>query len=249
MGIDLLDIAYRVERAFGVQFDVKDFFEERTKEPPDVVFHSRVGDLYDLILEKRKALGLSKGKIRPEAFATRDVRLALAEVLYVSPEDFRPQDKLSRLLPLEDRRKLWRRLRKRLKGLGPLKARERRFEHARWVALFVAAVGGALGLSYVEWHIGWPILYLATLLGGAFALNTVGDAWSANLVPKEVHTVELLAKTHLARNRRHYIDECGGTDSDEDVWHTLQVILVDVLGVEIGKITKEADLVRDLGAE
>lgn len=87
------------------------------------------------------------------------------------------------------------------------------------------------------------------LLGGACLLNIVGDIWSANLIPKEASTVELLAKTHLARNRRHYIDECGAADSDDDVWHTLQIILVDVLGVEIGQVTRQADLVRDLGAE
>jgi len=72
--------------------------------------------------------------------------------------------------------------------------------------------------------------------------------WPLKGIPKEARTIELLAKSHLARNRRYYIDECGGADSDEDVWHTLQIILVDTLGIEIDEITKEADLVRDLGA-
>ena len=194
-------------------------------------------------------MALPKGKIRPEVFATRDVRLALAEVLHMSPEDFRPQDKLSRLLPLEDRRRLWRRAAEAAQGARPAHSPRKAVGACEMGCSVRCGGGGRPGLYYVEWHIGWPILYLATLLGGAFALNTVGDVWSANLVPKEVHTVEAPGQDASRPQSPHYIDECGGADSDDDVWHTLQVILVDVLGVEIGKITKEADLVRDLGAE
>ena len=58
----------------------------------------------------------------------------------------------------------------------------------------------------------------------------------------------MLAQAHLARNRQDYVAKCD-YDSDDDVWHTLQIILVDTLGVEIDEVTMEADLLRDLGAE
>ncbi len=257
MGLDFVEIIIKVEDDFGVEIEDEDLFARSTRDRIEPIQRLTVGDLYDLILEKRQALDLPKGKIRPEVFAMRDVRPALAEVLQMSPEDFRPIDRLSRLLPLEDRRKLWRRLRKRLRGLGPLTSRPTRFAFARWTVFFVVAAVAMGTLAYLAgfrpgepaWTIGWQLLYLACVLAGAIGLNTTWDCCSGNLVPREVRTVELLAKSHLARNRRHYIDECGASDTDEDVWHSLQIILVDVLGVEISKVTKEADVIRDLGAD
>lgn len=123
----------------------------------------------------------------------------------VPPETIRPEDRLSRLLPLEQRRGQWRHLRRRLKGLGPLKRRR---------------------MFCVSGRVLWP-----------------------GRIPPEVRAVERLAKTHLARNRRHYVGKCQEADSDEDVWHTLRVIIADALAVDVKEVTREADLVRDRGAD
>lgn len=256
MGLDFVEIIMQVEDAFGVKIEDEDLFEKPAKDRPEPVYHTTVGELYDLILEKRKTLGLPKGKVRPEVFAMRDVRLALADVLHMTPDEFRSQDRLSQLLPLDGRRKSWRRLRKRLRGLGSLKPRRTRFAYVRWFVCFVGAAAICRGFYYFgvfrpekpTWMIDWPVLYLSSLALAILGMMTISDIWSANLIPKEARTVELLAKSHLARNRRHYIDTCGGADDDDDVWHTLQIILVDILDVEINEVTKAADLVRDLGA-
>lgn len=130
----------------------------------------------------------------------------------------------------------------------------------RWV-VFAATTFGAGLLAYRcimadqleshTWLLVVPILTGISAFVGMM-LSHVAMAfpiWPFKGIPKDVGTVELLAKSHLARNRRYYIDECGGADSDEDVWHSLQVLLVDVLGVEIHQVIKEADLIRDLGAD
>ena len=206
MGLDLLDIAYRIEKSFGIRFDVRELLGDWTGEPPPLGPSIKVGDVYNLILEKRKALNLPEGAGQLELLALADVRLALSRVLNVPPETIRPEDRLSRLLPLDQRRRQWRRLRRQFKGLGPLRAR-------RW--------GFCLSGRFV-----WP-----------------------DRIPPEVRTVERLAKTHLARNRRHYVDKCQQADSDEDVWYTLRVIIADALAVDVKEVTREADLVRDLGAD
>ncbi len=256
MGIDLLDIAFRIEKSFGVRFDVRELLGDWTGEPPPLGPSIKVGDVYELILEKRKALNLPEGAGRLESLALADVRLALSRVLDVSPDTIRPEDRLSRLLPLKQRRRQWRRLRRQLKGLGPLKRRRTAFRGARWGGLFavmgIAIVGlgytGILPVGHPAWWIAWPVLVLSGYVGGAFALNALGDLGMAKRIPWEARTVELLARTHLARNRRSYLDR-GGTDSDEDVWYTLQVIIADALAVDVKEVTREADLVRDLGAD
>jgi acyl carrier protein len=260
MGLDYLEIVLHVEDAFGVRIEREDLVQTPTREQPQPVQRTRVGDLYELILEKRKALDLPRGKVKPEAFAMRDVRLALAEVLHMSPEEFRPGDPLGRLMPREDRRKLWRRLRRKLEGgCGYLLPDGPAFRFARWAVFLLTAAGSGgafytLGMTCQEgpiWQltVTWGMLGGLSLLIGGLAAGPVRFFWPGIRVPKEARTVESLAKTHLARRRRYYIDECGGTDSDDDVWHTLQIILVDVLGVEIDEVTEEADLVQDLGAD
>lgn len=261
MGLGFVEILMEIEDAFGVKIEGEDLIRMSSKGRFESVSHLTVGDLYDLILEKRKTLNLPKGKVRPEVFAMRDVRLALAEVLQMSPEDFRPQDRLSRLLPRDDRRKLWRRLRRALGRKLPALMPDRPWNGAiRWV-VFAAATFGAGLLAYRfimadqleshTWLLAVPILAGISAFVGMM-LSHVAMAfpiWPFKGIPRDVRTVELLAKSHLARNRRHYIDECGGDDTDEDAWYTLQIILVDTLGVDIDQVTKEADLVRDLGAD
>ncbi len=57
-----------------------------------------------------------------------------------------------------------------------------------------------------------------------------------------------LAKSVLALSRKHFVELCQ-SDSDDDVWDSLRFIIADVLAVDAGRVTKEADLVKDLRAE
>jgi len=258
MGLELVEIILEVEESFGIKIEDDDLVDPATKERPAPIYHTRVGDLYRLILNKRHALGLDKPDIPLEIAALSKIQAALGEVLGVAREAIRPADNLADLFPRETRRRQWRQLRRQLRGVGPLVADRRWYRVVQWTMWFVTSSGWATfllrALFATAERSGTRWFGVIVLAGIAIALGVVTTAiimalpfWPRKGIPSDSRTVQDLARTHLARNRKQYVAWCGG-DSDDDVWRTLQTIIADTLGIEIAEVTKEADLIKDLGA-
>jgi len=262
MGLELVEIILEVEESFGIKIEDDDLVDPATKERPAPIYHTRVGDLYRLILNKRHALGLDKPDIPLEIAALSKIQAALGEVLGVAREAIRPADNLADLFPRETRRRQWRQLRRQLRGVGPLVADRRWYRVVQWTMCFAASSGWVAFLLRALFATAersgrrWlgVIVPVGITIAIAIALGVVTTAiimalpvWPHKGISPDSRTVQDLARTHLARNRTQYVAWCGG-DSDDDVWRTLQTIIADTLGIEIAEVTKEADLIKDLGA-
>lgn len=86
MGLDMMDIVFRLERRFGVRLEIANFDHLRDPRRTDLT----AGELFDVVSSSIQAVG------RPvPANCWNGVRLELAKVLYVSPLGIRRESRLS----------------------------------------------------------------------------------------------------------------------------------------------------------
>ncbi len=114
MGIDLLDVSFRIEKTTGVRLDQSDW--QSLAMNGDVT----VGDLYSMILCRLKYDADVKTDIQLNESVWQQTRSALAKIADRPPTEVTMQNRLEELLPESSRPEMWKSLQQDLKLSLPL---------------------------------------------------------------------------------------------------------------------------------
>lgn len=248
MGLDLLDVAFRIEKAFDVKLSNEEFLG--LGRDGDII----VGDLYDIILKKMHLRDVGRYSVRLNEYLWLQMQTALHLATAAPLEQIHLGLQLETLFPRDTRRHHWQALR----DVCPYHVRELDYpKHVR-VFGFLFAAGVAVVEQRQIWQIPgakwfWPLV-------GFFAIGTVGETYlkvlSAcaalrNRFPRGMKTVKDLCRAAMSID---YAEICHGAQVSVDqgsavVWEQLVEILAAALGVEAREVTFRSRLFADLGAE
>ena len=246
MGIDLLDITFRIEKELGVRFVLEEW--EKITRKRDVT----VGDLYGLILKKLGLCDLTRNDIELNYHLWLEIQTTLRVVTGLPAKEIELGTPLEGLFPKPSRREIWNRLRE----VCSYHIRELDYPKAvRWIGFWLAA-----GVAFIEqfqiWQMGvpkwvWPLL-------GFVGIWMVSETYLKILkicapyrtdFPSRMRTVKDLCRMILATNYREICErvEIAFDERSLAVWEKLVEILVAALGVEKDEVAFHSRLIRDLG--
>lgn len=248
MGIDLLDLTYRIERDLQVEMSMEDL--QGLLHDQDI----RVGDLYDLILNRLGMRDHSRHSMRLNWEVWSEMQNVLHCVTRRPLDEIRLGDALAELFPRETRRAQWDGLRQACRFRIP------DLDYPRFVRVLGFQL--AAGVVLIEQNQLWQIQVLRWFLPvlGLIGLWMVSETYLKLLsvcapfrtqFPSGLRTVKDLCRNVLAVN---YVEICEGNESVDvshcpAIWEKLVTILVDTLGVKAQSVTFRSRLFHDLGAQ
>lgn len=267
MGIDLLDIKFRLERDLRVRIRQDDFLTALTRdiraggpeaEDGPVLFRAgTVGALYALALEQLCHYPRHGCLCAPVFYR---LRRDLGELFGTGRERVTPSSRLDDLIPRRQRRRNWQQLARALDLPLPALSRPAWLERAIrnsclvsvlpvvfFPALLAAAVAVAPLLGRPAAEPVWILLSLIAGTGLKSGLAHLLTVPCAVHFPESCATVRGLIKTLMHTDYGRIVEQEQAWH-ERDVWNTLQGILAEALGVSPEEVTPEAHLVRDLGA-
>jgi hypothetical protein len=245
MGLDLVEITMSIEEELGVELVDDDF--ERLVRDRDI----RVGDLYDLVLEKLELSDTVRNDFGINHGLWSDMHDVLHSVSALPRDQIELKTPLAVLFPTAERRRKWNELqaacRYRIASLD--------------YPPTVRAIGFAIALAMVAveqfqlWQI--PALRVFWILLGVFGLWMVVETHAKmldilrpfrNQLPSQLTTVKELCRAVLATNYEAVCERVDHSPHDRcvGVWRQLTDILVNTLGVDPVEVMFRARLVRDL---
>jgi hypothetical protein len=242
MGMDMLDINFRLERSLGIPLDFNEFVERVQLDEPPWHRSPTVGDLFDWLvdnLEKR----LPRGELVNDVTARR-VDQVLADFAGPQLALAKRDASLEELISPTIRHAAWRAL---AGGLGVDLPPLRRSSLAR--ALISAGwYGTGLCLTWGVFRFGATPYVLLTALSLAMFSCRLMAATSVSrvFVDPSVATRAALIDWVLSRHYPAILAQSGHWHED-NVWSVLRSVLVEVLLVSPDKVTPDARLVEDLG--
>lgn len=230
MGLDGVELLLEVEETFGFSIPDQDVAELHTP-----------GQLHQYILDHRFN-GRATGCLSSVVFYR--LRRALMSVAGLDRDAIRPAVKMKQVFPRQHRRH-WAQLRKALGLRLPPLARP------TWVSAIATTLGCA-GVATVPPMVGLSYGTGAATVAGL--LSVIGIPWLLITLTEPLAvcfrsnfaTVGGLTTAILQRNYGAISDACQKANAEE-VWQTLQALIVEQLGVRREDVTKEADFVKDLG--
>ncbi len=245
MGLDLLDITFRIEHKFDVDLSREDL--AALVRDRDII----VGDLYDLVLKKLHLRDVARYDVRLSYALWTELRDVIHSVTKVPLDRIELKTPLEALFPRKTRRATWEALRE----ASPYRIRKLDYPRVVRTVGFVLAAVMALIEQLQIWQVPgvkwlWPLL---GLLGVWMLIETYTKVLSLlsplrKRFPSGMTTVKDLCRAVLATN---YADICRSDEIPSEkrclaVWQQLTEILVDGLGVDADEITFRSRLVRDL---
>jgi hypothetical protein len=238
MGIDLLDVKFRIERAFRLRI--------RRGEEAELFADGTVAALHGFIVRR---LGQRE---RPRCLGVPvfdRFRAAVVDLLVIPPESVTPASRLDEVIPLDGRRSSWQRLGEALDLPLPALCRPRWLYHAVHAAALTAWLLAAAALVRGRPAGDWTWLLLGLLLGTGlkYAVAYLLTVRWAVCFPASCATVKGLVKTLLRENYGLLVEREKGWH-EQEVWYALREVLVEALNVDPQEVRPEAHLVRDLGA-
>jgi acyl carrier protein len=261
MGIDLLDITFRIERTFGVRFSGDDLLQAAghetvadlavSSEPFDIT----VGQIYEQLLGRLRIVETAAP--RRQQMLDR-VRAALAGECLVPVEKIEDATTLEELISRRDRAASWTRLQARLGRRLPALLLPPTLRTA--VAITWHVIGAAVGLLAVPTadpllNAVCSVAIFAVFAGAAWLCSRTLFPRRRTWIPDQCATVDGL--TEHALREAPLCDgsngnACRNSQTDcwtrADVWDALQTILSECLGVDHDDIRPASRLVADLGA-
>ncbi len=248
MGIDFLDITFRIEKELGVRFRLEEW--EKITRHRDVT----VGDLYSLILNKLGLCDLTRNDIELNYHLWREIQSTLRVVTGLPAEEIELGTTLESLFPKPSRRETWNRLRESC----PYHVRELDYPKAVRRIGFWLAVGVAFIEQFHIWQMGvakwvWPLL-------GFVGIWMVSETYLKILkictpyrtnFPSRMRTVKDLCRMILATNYREICErvEIAFDERSLAVWEKLVEILVAALSADADEIAFHSRLIHDLGMD
>jgi len=245
MGLDFVDIVFRVEKAFDVSLSEDDF--DALVSDRDIL----VGDLYDFILKKLHLHDVGRYDFGLNHALWMEMQSVLHRVAQAPPGGVELKTPLATLFPRKIRRKAW----EALRAACPFRVRKLDYPKVVRTIGFLLAATVVLIEQFQIWQLPavnwlWPLLGLLGLwmLAETYLKVLSVLAPLRTRFPSGITTVKDLCRAVLATN---YVDICRDVELPQDerslkVWQQLTQILVDVLGVDADQITFRSRLVRDL---
>jgi hypothetical protein len=245
MGIDLLDVQFRIETVFGLNME-REFFPDliarhhpNWKKPgqprPDVT----VGQIYDELLERLRRENRLEGDYSQLRTLTLHSVLDSLKQSFERP-DLASKTPVTELLPPPLNRAAWNRLATSLDVEPPL---------IPWSTMTqVSYNGGCLvvvGIWFATFLFEAPLKYLVFAALGMLPLILWRSAMENQRFPPSIRNIQDLSDHILLVRLR----EPGSRWPEELVWHQLRDVMVDALGVDDHEVTPEARLIQDLGAD
>lgn len=228
MGLDSVELILELEESFNISFSDEEASRMLT-----------VGECYEAILKK---LPSHEEKFCLSAVTFYKVRKALMSAVDLTRSEIRPATDLASLIPAKERRKVWRDMKSSLQlRLPSLAPPESTFP----LALICAFVGTIVLCKYTSLTSGLLLLLPELFLFYMF-FAWIGSIAFGTTFSEDIQTVRGFTKKVLAMNfgklsanvAEHY---------HEEVWQSIQILVVEQLGVDIKDVTKEARFVADLG--
>ncbi len=247
MGIDLIDIEFRIAKTFEIS--VKGEFLD-LMDDQDIL----VGALYTHILKKVGLRDHARSDLRLNYALWRHMQDLIQDVTDVEVDHLELKTPLRDVFPPKTRRELWQILREDCPYNVP------ELEYPAWVPILGTTVAlAAVAFEQFQvaqlpgWNWFWP---LAGLLGIWMVAETyakllhVFDPWRVRF-PANIKTVKDLCRLILSDNYEKF---CGDAeisldDRANEIWRKLKQILAEVLFVDEDKITFRSRLIQDLGLQ
>lgn len=237
MGLDTVELIIAVEDAFDITIPEDRFAEIHT-----------VGDLYELVREQtaeKTADEARKCDICLSSATFLAIRRAVRNILGSDCLRIRPCESVDATLPREGRRAVWRELACELQlKLPPL---TRPVWLVRLSGMAVAVLAASSGVM-VSARFGWKTAVLTALgtLVAAGSVARIATRSFAILPSGRIATFRGLSQTVLAGN---YATLSERYQSSSDIWNALKTLVADCLDVPEDAVTRDAHIVRDLGAD
>lgn len=247
MGLDFLDVAFRIERAFKIDISLDEF--RALIKDNDIA----VVDLYEFILTKLHLRDVGRLSLRVNQYLWDEMQHALHVSTEMPLEQIHLGLRLDTLFPRENRRDLWNSLRE----VCPYRIRELDYPRVVRRACLVMALAVVAIEQLHIWQIPgakwfWHVL---TVVAVWMVYETYAKMLSicAKLrvsFPAGMKTVKDLCRNVMSLN---YTDICEGSALVLDehsvvVWEQLVEILAQAIGVEPAEVTLHSRVFRDLGA-
>jgi acyl carrier protein len=239
MGLDMFEVVLEIEGAFDIRFDKDDY--ERC---------ATVGGIRDLVVEKLHAAGRIATRLNPclSTAVFCKVRESLATVTAVDRRQVRPSACVEHLLPTPTRRKVWRQWEQAL-GVDPPPLRR------SWSVVFAATI---LVISFyvtLSHFAGVAAKSLQFAAAGAAIVTAIAAIVLtrplAVVVPAGATTFRDLTSNLMAHHATTFRQQLSPQEpqwTPQEANLVVKGILVEQLGVEPERVTPEARIVEDLGA-
>jgi hypothetical protein len=245
MGIDLLDVQFRIETVFGLQLEQEFFHKIIDKHHPNWQMPGQprpdvtVGRIYDELLERlRRENRLEGDYSQLRTLTLHSVLDSLKRSLERS--DLAAETPVTELLPPPLNRAAWNRLAASLEIEPPL---------IPWSTLTqVSYNGGCLvvvGIWFAAFLFEAPLKYLILAALGVLPVILWRSAMEKQRFPPSIRTIQDFSD-HVLRVR---LRQPSSRWPEELVWDQLRDVMVDALGVDDDEVTPEARLIQDLGAD
>ncbi|MCL2623765.1 MAG: hypothetical protein FWD31_08880 [Planctomycetaceae bacterium] len=262
MGVDFLDIMYRVERSLGIRIEPEDF--NFITESGKLL----VGEFYDVVERKVSKAALETIN-SPDYWekTLNDVKQAFSEGLGLpKSENWTKETSLRELyeqIPENERRKTWRNFTKH--GNGPVVQKTNwaifaKFKHLPvWIGfsgcLILALICPLVMTGYYFYSKTWLLTIfdewifglLVFFLGGIFWLLIfcgINIRCRVNFLP-EMTLGEIV--DFIVLYEKKSLKEDGSPYTREEIERIVKAALCDALAVKPEDVTPEADIIRDLG--
>jgi acyl carrier protein len=259
MGIDLLDIMYRLEKDFDIRFEQEDFhFTPGGKYT--------VGEFYDLV--ERKVCKASQEILDSPNYWEKtfhEVKQAFAEGLGLPESEHWTKDttmrELCEQIPKNERRKAWRNLKRNhsywWSKYGDIVSSMLHYIDRKHDCMFCLAWVGYVFFVFVlpfqlgQWLFQADLLAVAVcFLPGSliwWSLWKYYDDFRKGTIRMDM-TLGIITDRVIVRKKKSLKDD-GSPYTRKEIEEIVKTVLCAVLAVKPKDVTPEADLMRDLGME
>ena len=227
MGLDLVEVVMEVEDAFGISISDE-----------DVPTLETVGSLHEYV-SKRLGKRLKTPCLTAVAFYR--LRRSLMSILGVSRDKLRPSTDLRLLIPVRNRRAVWRRLQASLGLELPQLSPSR----ASIILIVAAPIAVGVGFYWARVLLDHPATiprwapFLAAAVAFLIALKLA--SYFADALRADLGTMGGLARGVVAHNYAALTDQVGAS-RETDLWDALCFIICEQLNVKPERVTKETRL-------
>lgn len=236
MGLDIVEMVLTTEERFGINIPDEDAAKLVT-----------VGDLEDYVLRKLEATRTKTGDATGcmSAHVFYRLRAQLQQSLGHHRNAITPASPLEALLPKEDRHPFWHQCKQTLGWTLP------ELERSSWVtsvltATFFVPLGGAFlltVLSVLSSPQGWGLA--ASGIALCIVLSSATRPLAVHL-PKKIQTFGAMCEVVVSLNF-DAITAARNMWTESEAISTLRHIISEQIGIDVGRITREACFVDDLG--
>lgn len=265
MGVDMLDITFRLEKKLGLQIDGAEFWNKAVEDIETSPGRHRKDVRVSRLLEVLCELTGSSGQSHFDVDLSRQRMIeALQSCFDIAPGRLTLETKLCEVIPRQKRSVHWERL---AVALGqPLPTLQRPVVVRLLCGLSVFAAVVSCGWLTVELTRAYCDVRVANALGTLCIGFTIGFGilwhrprptqflWNCQTIDDLAQCVACCDAVQIARQnaaaiQTHQSPPHPNPWTRDMLWRVLHEVLVDVLGVDDDEVVPQALLVRDLGCE